>query len=113
MGRVGETLAARWLEERGWRIEDRNVRTREGEIDIIASRAGVLAFVEVKTRRSRAFGVPAEAVTRTKARRIRGLAAAYLTAHKPHADAIRFDVMDLRCDPRDDTFAVVHIEDAF
>ena len=52
LGRIGESLAAVYLEQRGWRIVERNVRFREGEIDIVAARAGVLAFVEVKTRRS-------------------------------------------------------------
>lgn len=49
-GRVGEELAAEWLEERGWAVLARRVRTKVGEIDLIARRGGLVAFVEVKTR---------------------------------------------------------------
>lgn len=50
-GREGETRAALWLQMKGWRIVARRVRTPRGEIDLIAHRAGVVAFVEVKWRR--------------------------------------------------------------
>jgi putative endonuclease len=111
LGRIGEDLAARYLEGRGWHIVARNVRYREGEIDIVATRAGLLAFIEVKTRRSRAFGTPAEAVTLRKQRTIRGLAARYLSERHPGADAIRFDVVDIARDGAG--FCVTHLEDAF
>src|ERR1041384_5459560 len=101
LGRVGEDAAAAFLEHRGWTILDRNVRfSRDGELDIVATRAGVLAFVEVKTRRSRTFGLPAEAVTFTKRRRIRALAQRYLAGRRPHARAVRFDVVQVEPDAR-------------
>ena len=111
LGRVGEDLAARYLEDRGWRIVARNVRYREGEIDIVAARAGLLACVEVKTRRSRAFGTPAEAVTWRKQKTIRSMAARFLSEQRPHADEVRFDVMDITRDGLG--FCVTHLEDAF
>jgi putative endonuclease len=111
LGRAGEDLAARFLEGRGWAIVDRNVRYREGEIDLVAARAGVLAFVEVKTRRSRAFGAPAEAVTFRKAQRIRLLATRYLAERKPRAAGVRFDVVDVLRDG--DAFKITHLEAAF
>lgn len=111
LGRTGEAIAAAYLEGRGWSIVDRNVRFREGEIDLIAHRAGLLAFVEVKTRRSRAFGIPAEAVTVTKQRKIRACALRWLADHRARADAIRFDVVDIAGDARG--FRVTHLEDAF
>lgn len=49
-GRVGETAAAWWLRLKGWRILDRRVRTPVGEVDLIARRPGLVAFVEVKAR---------------------------------------------------------------
>jgi len=108
---MGESLAARYLQSHGWSVVERNVRYREGELDLVAERAGVLAFVEVKTRRSRAFGTPAEAVTRLKAARIRRLASRYLTEHRPRARDIRFDVVDvLRVG---ENYRVTHLEDAF
>ena len=111
LGRLGEDLAARYLEGRGWRIVARNVRYREGEIDIVAAREGLLAFVEVKTRRSRAFGTPAEAVTWRKQRTIRSMAARYLSEARPRAAAVRFDVVDIARDGGG--YRVTHLEDAF
>jgi putative endonuclease len=108
---MGETLAASYLTTRGWQIVDRNVRFREGEIDIIAARGGILAFVEVKTRRSAAFGSPAEAVTPRKQRKIRALASRYLAEQHPGARAIRFDVVDIARDRGG--FLVTHLEGAF
>lgn len=111
VGRTGEAIAARYLEERGWRIVDRNVRYREGEIDLVAARGGVLAFVEVKTRRSHAFGTPAEAVTYRKRARIRGLAVRYLAERELRVPTIRFDVVDLTADGNG--FRLTHLEGAF
>ena len=111
LGRTGEDLAAAHLVRAGWTILARNVRTREGELDIVAVRADTIAFVEVKTRRSRAFGSPAEAVTARKARRIRGLAAAYLTQHRARAGRVRFDVIEVA--GTGDRFRITHLEDAF
>lgn len=111
LGRTGESLSARYLQSRGWNVLDRNVRYREGELDLVAERAGILAFIEVKTRRSRAFGSPAEAVTRVKAARIRRLASRYLTERRPRARDIRFDVIDvLRVG---ENYQVTHLEDVF
>jgi len=111
LGRTGEDLAAGFLERKGWTIVDRNVRTREGEIDLIAMRAGVLAFVEVKTRRSRAYGTPAEAVTFRKARRIRQLAQRYLVEHRPHSAGVRFDVIDVLAEGP--AYKITHLEGCF
>lgn len=111
LGQAGEDLACAFLIRQGWRVVDRNVRTREGEIDLIAARDDVLAFVEVKTRRSRAFGPPAEAVTYRKAARIRRLAAAWLAHNDAGARTVRFDVIDVL--GRGDTFRVRHLEGAF
>ncbi len=111
IGRAGEELAARYLRDRGWRIIDRNVRYREGELDIVAARADVCAFVEVKTRRSRRFGTPAEAVTWRKAARIRSLAGRYLAEHRVAVRTIRFDVIEILA--VGDTFRVTHLEGAF
>jgi len=51
-GRVGETAAAWWLRLKGWRILARRVRTPAGEIDLIARRGNLVAFVEVKRRKT-------------------------------------------------------------
>lgn len=79
----------------GYEVLARNWRCREGELDLIVTRDGVVVISEVKTRSSLAYGHPAEAVTRTKQRRIRGLAGRWLgerhVVRRP--TAIRFDVV--------------------
>ncbi|MHB8512998.1 MAG: YraN family protein [Actinomycetota bacterium] len=112
LGEAGEQAAASYLTARGWRVVARNVRLREGEIDIVARRGDTLAFVEVKTRRSNKFGTPAEAVTHRKACRIRQLANAMLANGLGHAPQIRFDVIEAR-PVQDGSFSIAHIEAAF
>ncbi|MFN2615144.1 MAG: YraN family protein [Actinomycetota bacterium] len=111
LGADGEAAGARWLESRGWRIVDRNVRYREGELDIIAARGGILAFIEVKTRRSVRFGIPREAVTSSKQRKIRAVAARYLMDRRPGFDSVRFDVPEV--DHNDLGFRFEHLEGCF
>ena len=112
LARGGEDIAASYLVRRGWTIVGRNVRCgRNGEIDIIAERAGVLAFVEVKTRSSDRFGTPAEAVTWRKQTRIRAMARQYLMTARPRAGSVRFDVVEVRW--RGDAAAVTHLEGCF
>lgn len=110
LGQQGEDAAAEYLRARGWEVVARNVRRRGGEIDIVVRRGGTLAFVEVKTRRSTAYGTPAEAVTYRKQMRIRGLAAALL-AEGLHASQVRFDVIEVLA--RRDALALRHLEGVF
>lgn len=95
LGLAGEDAAAAFLEARGYEIVARNVRSRDGEIDIVAARDDLVAYVEVKTRSSRAYGIPAEAVTPRKAARIRRLAAAHLATSDRRAGTVRFDVIEV------------------
>ncbi len=93
LGDAGEDLVAHWYADAGYRVLDRNWRCREGELDVVVARDSVLVFCEVKTRRSTAFGSPAEAVTVTKQRRIRMLAMRWLDEHPAaRARTLRFDV---------------------
>ncbi|HEY3364747.1 MAG TPA: YraN family protein [Symbiobacteriaceae bacterium] len=92
-GRAGELAAARFLIAQGYRILERNVRFRTGEIDIVAREGGALVFVEVKTRTGSRFGAPAEAVTRAKQQQLVRLAQLYLTGHGPADQSCRFDVV--------------------
>jgi putative endonuclease len=116
VGRHGEELAARHLEAAGLQILARNWRCRAGELDIVARDAGALVFVEVKTRSSLACGAPAEAVSPTKAARIRQLAMQWVAAQRAEGElaawsTLRFDVVSvLRQHGR---FEVTHLKGAF
>lgn len=81
LGRRGEQLAAEHLRGLGWMILERNWRCRHGEIDIVALDGSELVVVEVKTRRSIAFGDPLEGVTDAKLTRLCVLAGAWRRAH--------------------------------
>ncbi len=75
VGRAGEDLAASWYESQGYEVLARNWRCRQGELDIVARRARLVVFCEVKARTSEVFGLPAEAVGPVKQAKIRRLAA--------------------------------------
>jgi putative endonuclease len=112
LGVEGEVHAACYLAGRGYRIVDRNVRAGGVELDLVASRPGLIVFVEVKTRRSRCRGAPEEAVdARKRARLVRG-AAAWLARHGTRRCRVRFDV--ITCEPEGrGGFRVQHLEGAF
>jgi putative endonuclease len=93
LGARGEELVAAWYEQHGYHVLARNWRCRAGELDLIVARGRAVVFCEVKARTSDAFGVPAEAVTRTKQIRLRRLAATWLDTAAPWPAAeLRFDV---------------------
>jgi putative endonuclease len=112
VGRYGEDVAARHLAEAGLEIVERNWRCGEGEIDIVARDGRVLVICEVKTRSSSAFGMPAEAVTRKKADKLRRLAYVWLQQHNGHVDEIRFDVVSVLRAPAG-AAVVEHLRAAF
>lgn len=96
VGAYGERLAARYLEESGMQILDRNWRCDQGEIDIVAMDDACLVIVEVKTRRNLMFGSPVEAVGVVKAARLRRLAGCWLADHRSLVSSmtdIRIDVI--------------------
>lgn len=90
-GRWGEDLAARWYAAHGYEVVERNWRSANGEIDLVACSASLVVFCEIKTRASDRYGPPEAAVGRAKQRRLRLLAAEWLAAHDRHG-SIRFDV---------------------
>ena len=91
-GAAGEALAADWYVAQGYAVLDRNWRCRDGELDLVLRQGRTTVFCEVKTRTSSAFGSPAEAVTPAKQRRIRRLAARWLSEHPDARGDVRFDV---------------------
>ena len=113
LGHYGEDLAAEHLTAAGMTILARNWRCREGELDIVARDGDAVVFVEVKARSGTAFGEPAEAVGRLKARRIHVLACRWLAEHRPDgAPDLRFDVVSV-VRRRGYAPEVVHLRAAF
>lgn len=89
-----ERRAARWYRLRGWRILGANVWVAHNEIDLVARRGRALRFVEVKEKRGRRFGDPAEMVTAEKQRRVRRAAETWLAARPELAGLdVAFDVV--------------------
>lgn len=94
-GILGELDAADYLKNAGYKILERNYKTKFGEADIIADDNKTLVFVEVKSRNSAEFGSPAEAVTIYKQRRYILLAKEYIVAKRLADRDIRFDVIEI------------------
>lgn len=112
LGRKGEALAAELLEANGWRILARNFRFRRKEIDLIARRDGIVAFVEVKARAGPAFGHPLEAVTWAKRREIETAARAWVARYGRPADVYRFDTVAVLFGEGEPP-RLLHVEDAW
>lgn len=112
LGQFGERIALQHLEAQGYRIRECNFRTREGEIDIVAEREGVLVFVEVRARRGSALGSAAESVTPAKQRRLLALAEAYAQARDGLPAQRRIDVIALDLAPDGRLLSLRHIEGA-
>ena len=110
-GAWGEEMAALYLEKQGFQILARNFRCRAGEVDLIARESGTLVFVEVKTRRTAAYGLPCEAVTVEKQRHIQKVIRFYVMKNRLEAADLRIDVVEiLFCK---DTPCVRHTRNAF
>ncbi|HLJ68703.1 MAG TPA: YraN family protein [Chloroflexota bacterium] len=107
VGAFGEAWTCGYLTRRGYRIIERNVRLSRGEIDIVASQGDALVFVEVKTRRSRAFGSPQSSITHARYRRLANAVEEYLSARGLEPARYRIDVVALELGPSGD---VIHCE---
>lgn len=91
-GDLGESLVAEQLVRAGYRIRDRNVQCRRGELDIVAERGALLCFVEVRMRSTSVWGDPSLTVSREKQRKVIYSAMEYLQRHRLSGRLIRFDV---------------------
>jgi putative endonuclease len=95
LGRLGENLAAEYLQNAGYKILARNYRQKCGEIDIIAQDRDTLVFIEVKTRKTLSFGPPFAAVTEKKQKQIGRVAQDYLCRNDLYNRPARFDVVSI------------------
>ena len=114
LGDRGEAIAAEHLEREGWTILDRNFRMGRKEIDLVAMRGGVVAFVEVKTRAGDGFGHPLESITWRKRREIQQVAASWVDRFgSPAHRAYRFDAVAVLLRVPGEPPVVEHVEDAW
>ena len=112
LGDRGEEVAARHLAERGWTVTHRNFRMGRKEIDLVARRGEVVAFVEVKTRAGRGYGHPLEAITWKKRREIGQVASAWIDRFGRDGDVYRFDAVAVLAVGGGEP-VVEHVEDAW
>ncbi len=112
LGDFGERVARAHLEAKGYRLLATNFRVREGEVDIVAERDGVVAFVEVKTRRGDAMGSAVEAVDARKAQRLLLAAEAFAQQHPALPPARRIDLIAIDLDAAGRVVSLQHIESA-
>ena len=113
-GRWGEEQAAEYLRRKGFRVTDINWKCRFGEIDLIAEDGVYLCFVEVKLRKTAAYGSAAAFVDWRKQQRLRTAAELYLAGH-PTGLQPRFDVIEIYAPQGTDTEnpGIFHLENAF
>lgn len=109
LGFFGESKAARFLKKNGYKILCRNFKCKAGEIDIIASKGEIIAFIEVKTRTTDNFGEPNESVDFTRRRRYCNAADQYIYINgiRPDDYVLRFDIIEIK------RGEINHIESAF
>lgn len=111
-GQSCEDLAATTLRAAGWTILARNYRFRRAEIDIIARRADVVAFVEVKGRRGSGYGDPLHAITAAKRSEIERVARVWIEKNRARGVRYRFDAIAVRQDGPGEA-EIEHLEDAW
>jgi putative endonuclease len=112
VGRWGERLAAQYLEQHHFTILERNVRTPYGEIDLIACKDGVTVFIEVKTRKTKSFGLPEESVNQRKQMHMLSSAQHYIQEHDELEGAWRIDVIAIRQFKDGNPPQITHFENA-
>jgi putative endonuclease len=113
LGERGEDFAARYLKRLGYRIVDRHVDMRVGELDIVAVDGRTVVFVEVKTRSTDAAGSPLDAIDDLRQQRSTRAALAYLSSHGLLECSARFDVVALTWPKGARRPTVQHVRDAF
>ena len=114
LGKMGESLAASFMEAKGYQILDSNYRYQRAEIDLVALRLdpAEVIFIEVKTRSDTRFTFPEESVSAQKKKLIFKAADSYLYEKQLQTVPVRFDIISIGMDnPAEPTFH--HIEDAF
>ena len=110
LGRLGETIAATFLRNKGYNLLERNWRTPYGEIDLIAKYDESIVFVEVKTRSSRSLGPPEISITPRKGEHMRQAAEYYIQQHPTMNADWRIDLITIQFLPGDTPALIDHFE---
>lgn len=95
VGKIGEDLGCQYLISQGYKIIEVNFYSHWGELDIIAEKKAVIHFVEVKTRRSKKYGMPSEAVTYGKLKRLKRTIDYYIMKNKLQNRKMTIDVIGI------------------
>ncbi|MCT4594964.1 MAG: YraN family protein [Anaeromicrobium sp.] len=95
IGKMGEKIAINYLKDKKYKILDTNYRCKCGEIDIIAMDKNRYVFVEVKTRKNKSYGTPAQAVNYKKLQRIYKVSKHYIQNKKIKTPPMRFDIIEI------------------
>lgn len=95
IGKLGEDLACKYLQDKGYKIIERNFEARQGEIDIIAKDKNELVFIEVKTRSNISYGKPAEAVNEIKQNHLIKTIEYYVYSRHLEDEFIRIDIIEI------------------
>jgi putative endonuclease len=110
LGKLGEQLAASYLQKKGYKILEFNFKKRYGELDVICLHGNTLVFVEVKTRRTEEFGLPEEAVTPRKLAEVKQTGIFYASLHPELPQNLRIDVIGIQLDEMDKVIYFNHIQ---
>ncbi len=108
IGKKAEDIAVKYLEQKGFKILERNYRKRFGEIDIICEKEGGIIFVEVRSLKSDFLRNPAESINFKKCEKIKKLAEEYIFSRNLNPEFVRFDVIAIFYPEK-----IYHYEDAF
>jgi len=108
IGDFGQQIAKRYLLNKNYKILGENYYCREGEIDLIAQKGSQIVFLEVKTRLSRNFGLPEEAVGKEKKEKMEKAALVYLEKEKVKNENYRLDLMAVEIDKQDQKARIRH-----
>ncbi|MEK9165059.1 MAG: YraN family protein [Chloroflexota bacterium] len=112
LGQRGEQLAAEKLAASGYELVARNFRCAAGEIDLVAKKGGAWVFVEVRTRRGRAFGSPEESITPRKTQHLIAAAQTYLQTHAARDADWRIDFVAVEFSAKGELLRIEVIENA-
>ena len=107
---LGENLATKYLQNKGYVIIERNFRQRYGEIDIIAISKNTLVFIEVKTRKSLVYGEPLESITPKKLRDIIKTAQYYALTNDKLPKQLRIDAISVLLNKHNNIDTIEHVE---